>query len=300
MHDIDVDEIPVVVSRFEDFEGIANPQLSSRSGYFSTHGDAVAHKIASKLNEIDACILSLDVFDTLLIRDNISEAHRYLQWAERLEEEFKGKRRKGPALDTRSLLTARAAGFRLAYRTAEKSGAYGEGRISDVYAYMSHALRLNQPEVKKLAEIEIAYENDRLSLNPAIEKAMRQAREDGRIVLLLSDMYLEAAFIEDLVMRKCGGEKLYDQVYSSADVLHSKRSGTIFELIETTYDVPSKRILHIGDSATSDVANAMQAGWHAMHMPVLRAELVERHKDFEATLDRLKQLGVDTAGWAQV
>lgn len=93
------------------------------------------------------------------------------------------------------------------------------------------------------------------------------ARESGKKVILVSDMYLPRECIEK-ILKKCGIEG-YDKLYLSNEYHLTKHSGRLYRTVAADlkkYAMPSQ-ILHIGDNYDSDVKRAAEAGFTVQHYP---------------------------------
>lgn len=185
------------------------------------------------------------------------------------------------------VMFARIEATRLAYRSAEKSGAFGEGQINDIYTNM--VARLGAPDelFPILRAVELRIEIAHLTANPVLVAIASDLAVIGVPTVLLSDMYLSGSMIEELVETICGTGSLFPIVQSSADLAHSKRSGTAFAFLAERLGFEPGDFFHIGDSVRSDVINAQNAGFIPLHFPILRHEREARNKDLQVTAQDL-------------
>ncbi|MEM6408710.1 MAG: HAD family hydrolase [Pseudomonadota bacterium] len=266
--------------------------VEDRVALCSAKADAIADRLDAAMAASGASVLSLDVFDTLLLRSDRSEAGRFWDMAEAASAEGLGA---GPE----DVLLARVQATALCYRTAEKSGLYGEAHIRDIYRQMGVLLaRDDAPSV--LARVEREVETANLHRNDALAELITRCAARGQRVMLLTDMYLGAEDVARLVTALCGGDLPIAALRSSADLHHSKRSGTAFSPAAEALGVATQEIFHIGDNVESDVAAARAVGCHALHFPILRAERRRRSADLERTIVALQKRGIRTDGWAKV
>lgn len=277
-----------------DFPPVPSFDLNARERptMVSSRADAIANEIFAELLATGASVLSLDVFDSLLLRNNKSEAQRYIEISERIAQQL------DRPVNWRDVLFARVSGMRFSYRTRPAVGGVREGQISDVFSYMLGMLEL--PITKdEFLRIELQYEAENLKSNPAINQLLRKVKDAGHTVILVSDMYLGAQPIAELVENVAGDVEI-DHVFCSGDVGVSKRGGSFFPYLEQELSLPSDSFFHIGDSLRSDYLMPRKHGWHAMAFPVLRSEMVERHQSLCSAKKRLRDEGFTLTGWEQL
>lgn len=87
----------------------------------------------------------------------------------------------------------------------------------------------------------------------------------GKRIIITSDMYLPKEAVEKILAR-CGYEG-YEKLYLSSDVKLGKWSGDLYQHICKDLDVSPENILHIGDTAPSDVDMAKKKGLQSFHFP---------------------------------
>jgi predicted HAD superfamily hydrolase len=112
---------------------------------------------------------------------------------------------------------------------------------------------------------------------------MDAAREAGKTVILITDMYMHAEHVADLLARLGIAAERYDRLFSSADLKVSKASGRIFAHVEAALGREPEAFLHLGDSLRGDFANPRRRGWAAQHLPVGPAALALRQADHART-----------------
>ncbi|MCM1239659.1 MAG: hypothetical protein NC331_09770 [Lachnospiraceae bacterium] len=85
---------------------------------------------------------------------------------------------------------------------------------------------------------------------------LRFARQCGKRILLTSDMYLEASFIEKQ-LKRCGVVD-YDELLISCEIKHDKYKETIWDYVKELF--PAQSVLHIGDNVLVDVEKPLRHG----------------------------------------
>jgi FMN phosphatase YigB (HAD superfamily) len=226
-------------------------------------------------------LLSLDVFDTLLLRDGSSELRRFVEIGAEMAA------RAGRGVAPVEAFVARHLGTRASYRAGPRVEGCGEGSLTEIHMTAARLLGLPDAMAETFVEIELGYEAGRLARNDLLADYMRRHRSLGGQVVLISDMYMHADQIARL-LALCGVPgTAYDALYSSADTKVSKASGGIFARVAEAQG--RKRILHVGDSLAGDYRRPREAGWDAMLLPVPRALLARRARDRAACLAELQR-----------
>ena len=237
--------------------------------------------LRGRLSEKRYAILSLDVFDTLLLRNAKCERRRFWEIAERWQALLPAKSRGVEVLD---LYLARLRAAQICYSCGPILAGTQEGRSDSLSGVTLSLLKLPQSLSLKFMSAEIDYEADNLAPNPLILETVNKYSEHGGKVMLLSDMYLTGAQIHTLISRFGLGD-VAPYVYSSADITLNKRSGTIFRPAAQNLGVSPNDILHIGDNFRSDFSMPRLAGWAAQHLPIPRCEEQLRERDEREFLD---------------
>ena len=260
------------------------------------HGPAVATIMAAAEGKK---VLSLDVFDTLLVRNSKPEALRYWEWSQQVATGLGNNGNQ--KISAEDVLLARIEGLELSYRTRPRRDGCGEGSIHEVHQHISSALDLGPDGLQNLMENELAYEADNLKPNHTLLNCIRTFRGQGGRVILVSDMYLGAAEIKQLVARLVPEDhELISAIYSSADHIYSKRSGRLYGTVEDDLNLPGEAFLHMGDSFEGDVSQARASGWAALHLPISAIELAERSKHLKAFVEAMHARGLDVSRWAKL
>ena len=240
-------------------------------------------------------ILSFDVFDTLLLRDDTSELRRFYEVGERMagivaQAGGGGFNRPVNAVDA---FLARHMGTLATYRASESIDGGAEGSMSELHATASRLLVHSDALKAAFVEAELAYESERLAPNPLLVEYARKARRRGLRVVLLSDMYMHTEHIRKLLERAGIEGDLFDAVISSADNKATKASGQAFRRLEQEFEAPPEAFVHVGDNLICDFVRPMQAGWRALHLPVAKTEIRRRRADHLKTVEMLlNQYGV--------
>jgi FMN phosphatase YigB (HAD superfamily) len=201
-----------------------------------------------------AKLLSLDCFDTVLWR-KVADPKQVFQ---ELQDE--------PLFREYGI----TAGIRVkAERQARKARQRQDGKtevtIEEIYA---HALPDAPPDlIERLIEAELQVEERHLfAFHPAVE-LIRQARERGLPVVMVSDMYIHAHQLQRLVegcLQRAGLERGIDAYYTSADACQGKGEGLLLKVAQA-HGIPAEDIVHLGDNLKADYAGARACGLQGYH-----------------------------------
>ena len=201
---------------------------------------------------VDADIVCFDVFDTLLDRTFLRATDVFTLTRHRVNTggEF--------WLDagwTDARIAAEAACY-----CAPSIGP--DITIDDIYDRLAQTLHMTDAMRAAVQQAEIATELSVLSATSRGRRLYELAREAGRRIFIISDMYLPPRRSPRLAAAGYDG---WDRLVVSGHDKVAKHNGTAFRLIRAEF--PEARIVHIGDNAFSDVEMARRAGFDAFHLP---------------------------------
>ena len=242
----------------------------------------------------DRSILSLDVFDTLVIRDNSSEITRFLEVSKKIAAEL-NKQQPSRELQAIDMFLARYLGTKASYRASPAVKGCREGSLTEIYRTAARLLEIDT-DPKHLIDIEIGNEVERIEPNEAlIEYAENHVAKGGR-VLLLTDMYMHAEQVRKLLDALAIPTTITEHLISSADTKVSKASGIIFDVAETYFRSSSDEFVHLGDSINGDYKKAITHGWRALHLPVSKKDIQQRRQDHLSTAETIRSdYGITTS-----
>ena len=199
-------------------------------------------------------VSSFDVFDTCLTRtfaypidlfQEVGEISLKNGWTRISPEEFK----------TRRIAAERAARSKVASR---------EISVAQIYDELGPYLGLSAEIAAEIQKTELSLEAQ--SLLPIVETRFRvaEARRQGRQVLFLSDMYLPASFLVDL-LRKHEFFVADDILYVSGEVGRHKGDGGLFQHARDLLKGDIAEWIHFGDNKHADVVAPRLLGLDAEH-----------------------------------
>ncbi len=115
----------------------------------------------------------------------------------------------------------------------------------------------------RVTDYEIAVENSMLLPRTVLVDWLKSLRAQGKQILVVSDVYMPADFLERLIAH-AGFLDHVDAVVSSADSYLAKASGKAFPLLRERYGLDYASWLHIGDNPISDGLRPAERGIRAL------------------------------------
>jgi len=191
-------------------------------------------------------MLSLDCFDTLLWRDCHAPTDVFAAL---------------PGLT----IQQRATGEIQARKAKSTLRESVEVTLADIYAEVMPFAAQEAREAAIAAEL-AAEARACFAFAPTVA-LMRAAKARGLDVIIVSDTYLSAAQLRELITAVASDEVigLIDKVFASSDHGISKGQGLIGVALEAMQRAPEE-VLHIGDNPNADFKSARRLGVHALHL----------------------------------
>jgi FMN phosphatase YigB (HAD superfamily) len=117
--------------------------------------------------------------------------------------------------------------------------------------------------LEKVSAYEIFMENSMLVPRKELVEWVKELAQAGKRIFIISDMYLPATHLKELVAH-AGLLDLVEDVISSADSFLAKASGKGYGLVAKKYGLDYKDWLHVGDNGFSDGLRAVELGIEAL------------------------------------
>jgi predicted HAD superfamily hydrolase len=212
---------------------------------------------ADRLAIEGADVVSFDLFDTLLLR----RVSRPVDIFRLTHEVFNAS--------SQWYLTAEFAPVRVRCEAALRAEAVADDRSADsvtfeeIHRSVRRALELPEGMAADLARTELETERRMLRANPPAVALMDHAVSLGKEVVVTSDTYFPVPFIDEVLVEL--GMIGWKDLYLSCDRGQAKSDGSLFAGLAASY--PNARIVHFGDNAESDVAQAEAFGIRARWLP---------------------------------
>ena len=192
----------------------------------------------------DIKIVSFDIFDTLLIRPAIKPTDILYLVDAKLKHENN--------IDF------------IEYRlSAEIDMQNPYASFDDIYAFIQEKYKLDDDTIDIMKKAELNVESQLLTRRDDLYELYQYAVEKGKKIIAVSDMYLSAEFLKN-VLHKNGYVEIQN-VYVSNEMRARKDDGTLYEKVIENEN--SSAILHIGDNMVSDCKNAIEKNIMAVHYP---------------------------------
>ncbi|WP_417430164.1 HAD family hydrolase [Kiloniella sp.] len=222
-------------------------------------------QIEKLINKNEIKVISVDVFDTLLLRTTQPELMRF--------KDFSQEQYKQITLDnsvTRDeLYFARLKVGRELFSKAKREGGCYEVTYKE---WMKTVLqggregRVDDKIVQHCLDIELALEQQMLKLNKSLWLYLETLRSRGHKIVLCSDMYLGAKSINYLLRSFVGADLPYT-TFVSSEWQKTKRAGSLYRAMMLELEVEAENVLHIGDNWISDILVPSNLGIHTIHTP---------------------------------
>jgi FMN phosphatase YigB (HAD superfamily) len=225
---------------------------------------AAAHALRERLQELRPEVLVADVFDTVLLRAVHPEDVKRLA-ARRLAI------RLDLAEDPEALYLVRNRLERQLCLHAASRGLDEEFRLLELADELYSALAGGATRSftrehcrQQLLAAELDAEREVQRLDPYVVDVMDEHVAGGGRLILLSDFYLSADVLVELLGDAGFGPTRYERLITSSDTLVTKRSGRLYAQLLAELGLPAQQLLMVGDNAHSDGAMAEAAGMQSL------------------------------------
>jgi HAD superfamily hydrolase (TIGR01549 family) len=210
-------------------------------------------RLFSKIDNAE--IISFDVFDTLIRRNFLvpSDVFRYMQLVLTTEN---------PSLSV-DFCARRIEAERLARQRQANE-------ISLLHIY-NEFCDLSEDDRRYLASLEINVELEVCTVNNDFFPIYEYCLKANKRIIIVSDMYMSSDTIRSILLKNL--IKGFSEVFVSCEIGSSKASGGLFEYLARKFQIPSKKILHIGDNLRADYIMPLLHGFSAFHFPKKLANL---------------------------
>lgn len=192
-------------------------------------------------------LASFDIFDTTLIRRCGKPENIFYLMAERLY----------PGDETKKDLFV---WWRKSVETKVKSKLNREVTLNDLYEDEEiFAFAEYSPEY--ICALEKIVESENLVYNPKIKEIISQKRDEGYAIAFISDMYLDEAFLRDVLSQEgCFVEG--DTIFVSSTRGYVKETGELYDYVRK--ELNPQEWIHFGDYKYSDVIVPQKKGIKAI------------------------------------
>lgn len=241
----------------------------------------------------DIKLISVDVFDTLLLRSSCPELRRFekfckLQWQRYLSRTV--------ISETKFFFTRLRVGKELYQKARVFPGQY-EVTYEELYRII--ALEFSEYIEESIDDfvagclrIELEAELSDLYFNKKLWAFLGQQKKMGHEIIFCSDMYLDNESIRYLI-ENLSNDKLLGKLYVSSDWQKTKRDKSLFEVVIKQSGIMPNEILHIGDNRSSDFDAPLSMGMLAfqyrrslswIYISKIKKEIYKNNLNFKGLL----------------
>lgn len=214
-------------------------------------------KVIRELDPRAFDVVSVDLFDTLLIRKPFSERRRQFKAAQHFLE-LAAEIDSGLSVCATDVWRARRSVQQAAYK-AQGIDKTGEVQLTDILQRALQMLDLDNGLMPLMVQAELDVEMQSVFANQNLVKELRSLHAKGMRIIAISDTPLASVILRELVDRVVGSDVI-DKIYSSADENATKRDGSLFPHVLESEGVSAARVFHVGDDLQADEKMAMESG----------------------------------------
>lgn len=146
--------------------------------------------------------------------------------------------------------------------------------IEEIYDFIASHYQISKAVTNQMMQLEKELEIRYCCVRNTGKELFDFAREIGKRVILISDMYLDRQTIE-LILEK-NGIQGYDRLFISSEERRLKYNGGLYQRAMSELDIKADDIIHIGDTWKSDMEGCRVAGIQSIFFPKAR-EIFENH-----------------------
>jgi FMN phosphatase YigB (HAD superfamily) len=202
--------------------------------------------------------ITLDVFDTIVVRRTRSPRHVWLEVADR--GHARGCLDRRVSREQFQALRQRVEG------EVRKRAQREHGTVEVTFEEIWSAIPSVIGDTKALEALEFEAEMDCCVANPYFLSFMREARARAIPVTIVSDIYYGREQMRSLLRSSGVDDSLYESIYVSSERKGAKFEGKAFDVVLEQLGVTDRaRVLHIGDNLLADYLQALRRGVTAVH-----------------------------------
>lgn len=203
------------------------------------------------LNVDGKVIISSDIFDTLLFR-LVSKPEDIFKL---VAKEYENRYGKALAYDYVHIR-------KLAERKAREFEVSKEIHFEDIFDFIPYDIETKEI----LQKLEMEIEKDNLVINDEIYNFLKDCKDKGLTVILVSDMYFSEKQLREILAHVGCDMSLFSNVFVSSEYKASKANKDLYRIVKEQYtELSPNEILHIGDNYFSDYIAARKEGIESVH-----------------------------------
>lgn len=202
-------------------------------------------------------VLSLDIFDTTLARRCAKPEDVTLELTRRAVAKF--------GVQLQDFTQVRREAEHGARRLAWERRQAEDTVLAEIYEQIAIMRADWEPFIDLLQQDELALERALLYPLPLAQEMISAARQLGKKVIFVSDMYLPKSFCEEVL--RSNGFADFDAFFLSSHDGLLKNTGNLFSHVIKTMGCAPSVILHVGDNPHADGVQARAAGMITWSVP---------------------------------
>ena len=217
-------------------------------------------EIKQAIRQSDCEYVSFDVFDTLLLRPFWLPTDLFTF----MEPDITQMVGSVDSIRFRGLRVQAEQSARQDAIDGNRNGV-GEVTLDEIYRTLCRLCPLLEPYTEQIKQLEIECELRFCYARKTAKELVEFARDMGKKVICVSDMYLPPEIIGRMLER--GGYTGINRIFVSCEAGYSKHSGSLYQYVQQQLGCKKSAFVHIGDNFESDVKRAQEAGWKAFYLP---------------------------------
>ena len=199
-------------------------------------------------------VLSLDIFDTILVRPFLKPTDLFLTLDSKFDELYKD-----------SVLTNFSDIRILAERECRQELYKSEEvTLDEIYDYIVNKFHISKAVATEMKKAEMEAELEFCKPRKSVVNLINIAKHLNKKVVCTSDFYMNKAFIKKLLDKN---NIYYNDIFVSCEYGLTKHAGSLFAKVIKELGVNPENILHIGDNWNSDFVSANNNKIHAEFYP---------------------------------
>lgn len=228
------------------------------------------NKVIKRIKEYD--VVSFDVFDTLVKRDSREGKQVFFMMESRLLQEY-------PQI--KGFAEKRV----VAERKARKRTARPEITLDEIYEILQASFPKEVCDFMKSTEVD--FEKALCHTSVHMKIVYDYCLKSRKKIILISDMYLPKAVIEDIL--KGASITGYHKLYLSSEDFVTKEMGELYDLVIDDLGLDKKDLIHVGDNKKSDFVVPIKKGIDAVKIPHVLCSNIIFNEDDILSRDRVRE-----------
>lgn len=255
----DKQALHILLRGFEEEEPQFCTQYEFHLNSLNTEWDDRYEQLKEQICDKNHTVISFDIFDTLLRRPLWAPQDAFY-FVQQEASAFFGGAEENAFVKMRLFAEQRCRELNRVYNPSAE-----DVTLAEIYRTMAQQYFLSEEDTAALKRTEEETEKKLIAPRGSGKELFSLARALGKKVVLVSDMYLPAQCVEEM-LQKCGIAG-YDALFVSCEYRKLKYTGNLFRVVLDKLGVAPQEVLHIGDTWQNDVVVPRSLGMHAAFLP---------------------------------